>query len=249
MKKTGEETVTEFRNMKIIQRNDFQNFTLDSILLGDFVRINRKIKKILDIGTGCGILPIILYEKSQAQIKGIEIQETMSRIAIKNIENNNLGNRIEIINNDIKNYENIFKRDEFDSIVTNPPYFKFKGDVNQINNLEQVAKARHNIDITLEEIINISSYLLKNGGYFSMVFRSERLAEIVEVMRKYKVTPKRLRNVYTKKDSNAKMCLVEGIKNAGDGLEIEPPICIYDEDGEKSGYIKGLYGNSKWRKG
>ena len=228
MKKTGEETVTEFRNMKIIQRNDFQNFTLDSILLGDFVRINRKIKKILDIGTGCGILPIILYEKSQAQIKGIEIQETMSRIAIKNIENNNLGNRIEIINNDIKNYENIFKRD-----------------INQINNLEQVAKARHNIDITLEEIINISSYLLKNGGYFSMVFRSERLAEIVEVMRKYKVTPKRLRNVYTKKDSNAKMCLVEGIKDAGDGLEIEPPICIYDEDGEKSGYIKGLYGNSK----
>ena len=245
MKKTGEEIITEFRNIKVIQRNDFQNFTLDSILLGDFIRINRKIKKILDIGTGCGILPIILYEKSQARIKGIEIQETMSRIAMKNIHNNNFGNRIEIINNDIKNYKNLFKRDEFDSIVTNPPYFKFKGNINQINNLEQVAKARHNIDITLEEIIDISSYLLKNGGYFSMVFRSERLVEIVKIMKKYRIIPKRLRNVYAKKNRNAKISLVEGIKGAGDGLEIEPPVYIYDENGDKSIYIKRLYGSSK----
>ena len=192
MVKISAETVTKFRNMKIIQRNDYQNFTLDSVLLGDFVKINRKIKRILDIGTGCGILPIILYEKSKSNIIGVEIQKVMSEIAKKNIENNNLSDRIEIIHKDIKEYKNIFKKDEFDSIVTNPPYFEFKGDVDQINNLEQIAKARHNIDITIEEIIKISSYLLKNKGYFSMVFRSERLVEILTLMKEYKLIPKRI---------------------------------------------------------
>ena len=243
MVKISAETVTKFRNMKIIQRNDYQNFTLDSVLLGDFVKINRKIKRILDIGTGCGILPIILYEKSKSNIIGVEIQKVMSEIAKKNIENNNLSDRIEITHKDIKEYKNIFKKDEFDSIVTNPPYFEFKGDIDQINNLEQIAKARHNIDITIEEIIKISSYLLINKGYFSMVFRSERLVEILTLMKEYKLIPKRMKNVYTKRDENAKICLVEGIKDAKDGFEIESPIYIYDENNEKSEYVKKLYEN------
>ena len=244
MKKTGEETVTQFRNMKLIQRNDFQNFTLDSVLLGDFVKINRKIKKILDIGTGCGILPIILHEKSNAYIVGVEIQEIMYRIAEKNMIKNNFERRVKIIHNDIKNYKKMFKKDEFDSIVSNPPYFDFKGDINQINNLEQVAKARHNIDITLEEIIKISSYLLKNNGYFSMVFRSERLVEILEIMKQYRLIPKRMRNVYTKRNQNAKISLIEGIKNAKEGIKIESPIYIYNENNERSEYINKLYGNN-----
>ena len=136
MKKTGEETRTTLKDMEIIQRNDFQNFTLDSVLLADFVKINRKTKKILDIGTGCGIISLLLAKKSQAKIVGIEIQEIMSEIAKKNINNNGVKNQVEILSNDIKNFKKLFKRDEFDAIVTNPPYFEFTGDLSQINDLD-----------------------------------------------------------------------------------------------------------------
>ena len=240
-KKEGEETSVIIKGMEIIQRNDFQNFTLDSVLLADFVKINRKTKKILDIGTGCGIIPMLLGKKSQAEIIGIELQKEMSDIAEKNIKNNDYKNQIKIINNDIKNYEKIFKTDEFDSIVTNPPYFEFKGDINQINNSPKMSIARHNINLTLKEIIQISSRLLKNSGYFSIVFRSERLIEILELLTKYNLEPKRLKNCYTKRNENAKICLIEAIKNSNKGLNIEPPIFVYEENGEKSEYIKKLY--------
>ena len=185
MKKTGEETITPIKNMKIIQRNDFQNFTLDSVLLSDFVKINRKTKKILDIGTGCGIIALLLAQRSKAQITGVELQKTMAEIAERNVENNKFENQVKIINEDIKNYKNIFNRDEFDTIVTNPPYFEFTGDISQTNDLEQLANARHNINLSLEEIIKISSYLLKNMGSFSIVFRSERLVEVLALLQKY----------------------------------------------------------------
>ncbi len=241
MKKTGEETVTYLKNMKIIQRNDFQNFTLDSVLLADFLKINRKSKKILDIGTGCGIIPLLLSQRTTAEITGIEIYKEMSEIAKRNITNNNLQEKITIINEDIKNYRNIFKRDQFDTVVTNPPYFEFKGDVNQVNRLEQLAYARHNVNITLEEIIKISAFLLKNSGSFSLVFRSERLVEVLALLTEYKLEPKRLKICFTKRSGAAKISLIEAIKAAERGLKIESPLFVYDETGEQSEYIKNLY--------
>jgi len=104
MKKTGEETITPIKNMKIIQRNDFQNFTLDSVLLSDFVKINRKTKKILDIGTGCGIIALLLAQRSKARITGIELQKTMAEIAIRNIKINEFENQVKIINEDIQSF-------------------------------------------------------------------------------------------------------------------------------------------------
>lgn len=241
MKKTGEETVTYLKNMKIIQRNDFQNFTLDSVLLADFLKINRKSKKILDIGIGCGIIPLLLSQRTTAEITGIEIYKEMSEIAKRNITNNNLQEKITIINEDIKNYRNIFKRDQFDTVVTNPPYFEFKGDVNQVNRLEQLAYARHNVNITLEEIIKISAFLLKNSGSFSLVFRSERLVEVLALLTEYKLEPKRLKICFTKRSGAAKISLIEAIKAAERGLKIESPLFVYDETGEQSEYIKNLY--------
>lgn len=241
VKKIGEETKTIIRGMEIIQRNDFQNFTLDTVLIADFVKINRKTKKILDIGTGCGIIPILLAEKSKAEITGIELQKEMADVAEKNVKNNSYTERIKIINDDIKNYQKIFKKDEFDCIVTNPPYFEFKGDINQINNLPQISMARHNIDLTLEEIIKISAWLLKNSGHFSIVFRSERLVEVLKLLTENKLEPKRMRNCYTKRNQHAKICLIEAIKDADKGLKIEMPIYVYEENGEKTEYIKKLY--------
>lgn len=241
MKKTGEEIITNFKNMKIIQRNDYQNFTLDSVLISDFVKINRKSKKILDIGTGCGIISIILANRSQSLISAIEIEEIMVEITKKNILNYNLEKRINVIHNNIKNYHSIFKRDEFDIIVTNPPYFEFTGNLEQINTLEQLAKARHNIDLTLEDIISASNFLLKNGGSFNMVFRSDRLIEVVHLMRKYNIEPKRIKNVFTKFNENSKITLIEGIKDGKSGFIVEPPLFVYDKNGKKNPYVENLY--------
>lgn len=229
------------KNIKIIQRNDFQNFTLDSVLIGDFVKINRKSKKILDIGTGCGVIALILANRSKAEIVGVELQEIMADIAKENVQNNELGDRVKIKQGDIKNYREIFKRDEFDVVVTNPPYFEFKGDINQINDLDQLSKARHNVDLNLEEIIEASAFVLKNGGSFNMVFRVERLVEVFEIMRKYRLEPKRLINIFTKQDGESKICLIEGIKDAEKGLKIEKPIFVYDEKGKRSEYVDKLY--------
>ncbi len=241
MKKTGERTETMLKNIKIIQRNDFQNFTLDSVLIGDFVKINRKSKKILDIGTGCGVIALILANRSKAEIVGVELQEIMADIAKENVQNNKLGDRVKIMQGDIKNYREIFKRDEFDVVVTNPPYFEFKGNINQINDLDQLAKARHNVDLSLGEIVEASAFVLKNGGSFNMVFRVERLVEVFEIMRKYRLEPKRLINIFTKQDEESKICLIEGIKDAEKGLKIEKPIFVYNEKGKRSEYVDKLY--------
>lgn len=241
MKKNGEKTTTPIKDLKIIQRNDFQNFTLDSVLISDFVKINRKTKKILDIGTGCGIISILLAKRSKAKITGIELLETMAEIAKKNVKNNGFYEQISIVNEDIKNYKKIFSEAQFDAIVTNPPYFEFKGDFSQINDLEQLACARHNVNLTVEEIIKISAYLLKNMGSFSIVFRSDRLIEILELLKKYNLEPKRIKNCYTKWNENSKICMIEAIKDANSGLLIEMPIFVYDKNGKKSEYIENLY--------
>lgn len=241
MKKNGEKTTTPIKDLKIIQRNDFQNFTLDSVLISDFVKINRKTKKILDIGTGCGIISILLAKRSKAKITGIELLETMAEIAKENVKNNGFYEQISIVNEDIKNYKKIFSQAQFDAIVTNPPYFEFKGDFSQINDLEQLACARHNVNLTLEEIIKISAYLLKNMGSFSIVFRSDRLIEILELLKKYNLEPKRIKNCYTKWNENSKICMIEAIKDANSGLLIEMPIFVYDKNGKKSEYIENLY--------
>ncbi len=241
MKKNGEKTTTPIKDLKIIQRNDFQNFTLDSVLISDFVKINRKTKKILDIGTGCGIISILLAKRSKAKITGIELLETMAEIAKENVKNNGFYEQISIVNEDIKNYKKTFSEAQFDTIVTNPPYFEFKGDFSQINDLEQLACARHNMNLTIEEIIKISAYLLKNMGSFSMVFRSERLIEILELLKKYNLEPKRIKNCYTKWNENSKICMIEAIKDANSGLLIEMPIFVYDKNGKKSEYIENLY--------
>lgn len=228
MKKTGEEVISRINNLTVIQRNDYQNYTLDSRLLSDFCKINRHVKKILDIGTGNGILPLLLSEKSKADITGIEILKVSADLAKKNIKINELNNRIKIIEGDVKDWRSFFRTDEFDQIITNPPFFKYNGNLKQMNDLEQLSAARHEYHIKLEEIIKISSKLLKNRAYFTMVHRSERLAEILELLVKYRLEPKRIKFCYTKKDTPAKILLIEAVKGSDKGLIVESPIVFKD---------------------
>jgi tRNA1(Val) A37 N6-methylase TrmN6 len=231
-KKNGDEVIINFLNhsgMKIIQRNDHLNFSIDSVLVSNFLTINKNRKKIIDLGTGNGVIPMLLSKRTSAKIVGIEIQDVSVDLAKRNIILNKLESQVDIVKGDIKEIKKEFKDQSFDAVITNPPFFKFNGDENQLNDLDQLTYARHEILISLEDIIKAGSYLLKNRGYFSMVHRADRLIDILMLMKKYKLEPKRIRFCHTTIEKKAKIILIEGLKAAEEGLIIEKPIYINEK--------------------
>ncbi|MGM0508419.1 MAG: tRNA1(Val) (adenine(37)-N6)-methyltransferase [Fusobacteriota bacterium] len=227
--------------MKIIQRNDYQNFSLDSVLISNFLTINRKTKKVIDLGTGNGVIPMLLQERTKAQIEGIEIQEVSYNLAKKNITLNNLKNQVKIIKGDIKNYKNLFSHQSFDSAICNPPFFETSENEKQLNNLDQLSIARHEVNITLDEIVEAAAFLIKQRGYFSMVHRSKRLPEILEVLKKHNLEPKRLQFCHSKKDKKSKTVLIESMKNGKPGLDILPPLFTHKKDGTYSKKVSSMF--------
>lgn len=229
------------KNLKIVQRPDFFNFSLDSLLVSEFLSLTRNTYNILDLGTGNGAIPLFLSQRTKAKITGIELQEISATLAKKNILLNGLEDRITIIKDDMKNWKNYFKSGEFDAIVTNPPFFKYNGTITQLNDLEQLTFARHEIMITLEEILKISSKLLKDKGYFSMVHRPDRLLEILDLMRKYKIMPKKIQFCHSKLNKQAKILLIEGVKNGNNHLTILPPLITHNSNGGYSDTVLELF--------
>ena len=229
------------KNLKIIQRTDFFNFSLDSLLVANFLSVGRGVNKIVDLGTGNGASPLFLSERTKAKITGIEIQKISADLAKRNIELNNLSEQIEIINDDMKNWKKYFKTGSQDAVVSNPPFFKFHGNEELLNDLDQLTLARHEISITLEEIIEIASFLLKDKGYFAMVHRPDRFLEILDTMREYGIVPKKVRFCHSKIDKQAKILLVEGIKFGAEGLTVLPPLISHDSDGKYSQEVLELF--------
>ena len=217
-----------YKNIKIMQDTDMFNFSLDSVLLPNFITINDNIKQILDIGTGNGPIPLILSTKTKAQIIGYEIQKEVSLLAQESIKKNNLQNQITIITDDIK--KNTFKTETFDIITCNPPYFEVK-EKSKFNKNDYKTIARHEVNLNLEELLKISKKLLKNGGTLGLVHRPERLIDVLLTMRKYNIEPKKIRLVYPKKNKEANILLIEGKKNGKKGLKILPPLYSHNEDG------------------
>ena len=222
-------------NLKIIQRSDYFNFSIDSILLAEFASLGRGVHKIIELGTGNGAIPLFLSKRTKAKIIGLELQETSADLAIRNISLNNLEKQITIINDDMKNWRTHFLPHSFDSVICNPPFFKFNGNTELLNNLDQLTLARHEIAITLEEIISIAANLLNDKGYFSLVHRADRAIDIIAFMKKYEIEPKRVRFCHSKIDKNAKIILIEGIKFGNEGITVLPPLITHDEMG---GYSK-----------
>ena len=208
-----------YDNLKIIQDPDMFNFSIDSVLLPNFATINTKTKKILDIGCGNAPIPLILSQKTNAQIIGVEIQKEVSEMARESVKINNLENQIEIINDDILKLKDKLETDSFDLITCNPPYFKVK-DTSKFNKNDYKTIARH--EVTL---------LLKNDASIALVHRPERLVDIITLMRQNNLEPKKLRFVYPKKGQNANVILIEGTKNGKPGLKILEPLYIQDENG------------------
>lgn len=230
----------ELKNLKIIQNKNGFCFGMDSVLLSDFAKEIKKGSKIADLGTGTGILPILLCAKTQnTKIVGIEIQKEMAEMANKSVLLNDLQARIEIICEDIKNLKEKYEKGSFDAIVTNPPYKK-QG-TGKTNENDNKLISRHEITANLEDFILATSYLLKDQGSFYMVHRPERLADILVTLRNYKLEPKILRMVYPNQEKEPNLVLIKAVKNAKPFLKVEKPLFVYKKDGEYTEEILKIY--------
>ena len=227
----------EFKNLKIIQNKDGFCFGIDSVLLSDFAKNIKKDSMVLDLGTGTGIIPILLCGKTKLKkVTGIELQEEMAK---KSIKLNNLEDKFNVINENILNLNKIYENQTFDVIVSNPPYKK--KDTGITNENEKKIISRHEISASLEDFIKISKDLLKDKGEFYMVHRPERLVDIFELMRKYKIEPKILKMVYSYKNKEPKLILIKGVKNAKPFLKVESNLYIYEDTGKYTKEILKIY--------
>lgn len=225
----------------IFQDTEYFKFSLDSVLLANFVTINKRDKKILDLATGNAPIPMLLTYRTNAKIYGVEIQRVIYNLGIISVKENNMHNQITLINDDAKNLTNDFESDTFDVITCNPPYFKTTDD-NFKNNNKVKSLARHEDFLNLEDVLVISRKLLKNNGRIALVHRTERFVEILNTMQKYNIEPKRVRFIYSKENKNSNLVLIEGIKNGKPGLKLLPPLIIYYADGNYTKEVSLMFG-------
>lgn len=231
-----------YPGLKVIQRPDMLNFSIDTVLIAHFVTLSRNTKRILDIGTGNGAVSLMLTKRTTKPIIGVEIQEEVADIARRSILLNQLEEQIEIVTADVKKYAKMLGNEEkFDVIVSNPPFFKVEQESN-FNESDYKTIARHETHLTLEELIASASSMLAAKGYFSIVHRADRMSEICTLMEKYGIVPKRLQSVHPKNGARANGVLVEGIKNGNPGgLIIESPCIVHDDNGNYSNEIQKMF--------
>ena len=232
----------QLNGLKIIQNPEWFCFGTDAVLLSDFAA--KGIKKdavILDMCSGNGIISLLLSAKSAAKkIYSLEVQKDVSEMAKRSVLMNGLEGKISGICGDLKDGESIFGRSFFNNIICNPPYKEFGGGL--VNKNDPATIARHEILCSLEDIIRVSSILLKPYGKLSLIHRPERLADILCLMREYKIEPKRLRFIHPSSSKTATMIMVEGAYCGGRKLHLEPPLYIYKEKGVYSDEINEIYG-------
>ena len=229
-----------YKDLKIVQDNEMFNFSLDSVLLPNFVTLNKKIDRILDIGCGNAPIPLILSTKTNAKITGVEIQKEVYDLALESVNINKKENQITIINKDINDYYKEIETDSFDVITCNPPFFKYI-ETSNINKNDYKTIARHEVKLNLSQLFSIAKKLLKNNGVIAIVHRPERFVEVVEEMKKNNIEPKRVQFVYPKKNMEANIMLIEGSKNGKSGLKILPPIYSHQDNGEYTEDVKKYF--------
>ncbi|WP_338990555.1 tRNA1(Val) (adenine(37)-N6)-methyltransferase [Spiroplasma endosymbiont of Seladonia tumulorum] len=219
----------DYEGIKINQRTDMFNFSLDTVLLARFATLNTKIKNILDIGTNNAAIPLILSTLTSAPITGIELQKEAVQLAEENVALNYKIEQIKIIHNDINEYVKTNANVKYDLIVCNPPFFKVDGaKLNEKNKL--LIPARHETDVTLEEIIFAAKKLVANRGYFAIIHRTTRLLEITALLIKYGFNIKRLQFIHPFVESEANNVLIEARFQSGAGLIVEKPIIVHNKN-------------------
>lgn len=229
------------KGLKIIQNEKQFCFGIDSVLLSDFAKDIKKASKVVDLGTGSGIIATLLCGKTNLkEIIGVEIQEDVSNMAKRSIELNNLQNKIKILNEDLKKIDTIIPKQSIDVVVTNPPYKKNNTGI--INDDKNKLISRHEVECSLEDIARVSNSILKDKGEFYMVHRPERLADIITILRKYKLEPKVLRLIQGKRDLKPTLLLIKAVKNANEFLEVKDTLIVYNDDGSYTQEILEIYG-------
>ncbi|WP_019166565.1 tRNA1(Val) (adenine(37)-N6)-methyltransferase [Staphylococcus delphini] len=225
-------------DLRIIQNDAVFSFSTDALLLGHFTEV-RKRDRILDMCAGNGVIPLLLSDKGNNVITGVEIQPQLVNMAERSIQYNHLEDRITMVQMDINALVQAYAPAQFDLITCNPPYFK----ANQTNQhqLEAHKIARHEIFCTLDDCLRVSNHLLKEGGRIVMVHRAERMLDLFESMRHYRIEPKRLHMIYSKPGKAAQTIVVEGRKGGRQGLDIAPPFYIYDAQGDYTPEMKEIY--------
>ena len=225
---------------QIIQNPEKFCFGMDAVLLSGFAKV-KPGGKVLDLGTGTGIIPILMEAKTPAaHLTGLEIQEESADMARRSVQLNGLSEKIDIVTGDIKEADKLFKSASFDVITSNPPYMI--GEHGLQNPDAPKAIARHEVLCTLEDVVSQAAKLLKTGGHFFMVHRPFRLAEIISVMIKYKLEPKRMQLVYPFVDKEPNMVLIEGVRGGKSRMTVEKPLIIYKEPGVYMPEIYDIYG-------
>ena len=230
----------ERNGYRIIQDPNGFCFGMDAVLLSGFVP-PQTAGKILDLGTGTGIIPILLRAKTRSRdITGLEIQERSFEMAGRSVRLNDLESDIKIVRGDIKEASDIFEKGSFDAVTANPPYMKADGGIK--NPSEAKAIARHEVLCTFEDVAAQTAKLLKEGGKFYLVHRPERLAEIIGALKARRLEPKRLKMVHSFMDSEAVLFLLEASLGGRSGMKIEKPLIIYKEKGVYTDEIYDIYG-------
>ena len=219
----------DYKNRYIMQMRDGFKFSLDSLLLAEFVKVKKDDKKILDMCTGNAPVPLVLSLKTNTEIVGFEIQKEISELALESVAINGLEKNIRIINDDIKNIDNYFESNTFDIITCNPPYFKTKEDGYRNKN-DFLTLARHEIAIDLETIFKIAFKYLKDNKTFYLVHRVERLDDIIVLARENKMNVKELQFISTKKEKAANTILIKCVKNGKPGIKLRKEICVDNLD-------------------
>ena len=239
--KAGERIDELQRNgYQIIQNENGFCFGMDAVLLSGFAKV-KKGENALDLGTGTGIIPILLEAKTEGRhFTGLEIQETSADMAQRSACLNDLNEKVEIVRGDIKEAVDLFGKASFDVVTSNPPYMT--GQHGLINPDMPKAIARHEILCTLEDVIGQASALLKENGRFYMVHRPFRLSEIMVTMSRYRLEPKRMKLVYPFVDKEPNMVLIEGLKGGRPRVTVEKPLIVYEKPGVYTSEIYDIYG-------
>ncbi|ONI42340.1 hypothetical protein AN639_12730 [Candidatus Epulonipiscium fishelsonii] len=207
----------------LIQNPNVFCFGIDAVLLAHYAKVIKPNQKILDIGTGTGIIPILMHGiNKRGKYTAVEVQESMAEMANRSVILNNLQNDIQVKCMNIMDYRQHFIQEQFDTITCNPPYMKNNNGLQNINHSKTIA--RHEIACTLEDIIDASSHLLKERGKLVMIHRTHRLVDLLELMRKHRIEPKRMRLVYPKISKPPTMVLIEGTKYGNPELKVDAPL-------------------------
>jgi len=225
--------------VQVIQKKRGYRFSLDAVILVRWARVFPGAR-VLDLGTGCGIIPLIVALSTEAkEIVGVEIQEGLADIALRNVRLNGLSDVITIKQEDLRKLPSLYPPGFFDCILTNPPFRKL--DTGRLNPNEQKTIARHEIAISLSQILEAAFTLVKAHGSVFLIYPARRLVDLFYEMRKCGLEPKTIQCVHSRGDKPASMILVEGVREGGVELNVKEPLAIYDSEGDYTKALQDIY--------